>query len=160
MQAKPVLDADTADLLQLGCSINAAACGSDGMPLVARCCGCRLAPDRMSITLFISKKQGAPVLRALAENGAIAVVFSQPSTHKTLQIKGGDAVLVALDPDDHRLVAAYRTAFARELGALGYEEIAAYTILSYPSSDIVGLRFTPAEVYLQTPGPKAGERIA
>lgn len=160
MPSKPVLDADAVALLQLGCSINAGAVGLDGMPTAARCCGCRVAPDRSSLTLFLSKTQGARVLRAVTENSAIAVVFSQPTTHRTLQIKGRDAVIVTPSADDLRLVAEYRGAFARELTAFGYEESIAYTVLSHPASDIAALRFTPAEVYLQTPGPKAGERIA
>lgn len=159
MPEPTILDAESAAFLQLGCAINAGGCGLDGMPTSARCCGCRVSHDRRSITLFASKRQSAPLLKVLRETGAIAAVFSQPSTHRTLQIKGRDAAVVALEPGDLRLVANYRTGFARELAAIGYDEMLAYTLLCHPSSDLVALRFTPAEVYLQTPGPKAGERI-
>lgn len=159
LKSAPLLDAESAAFLQIGVSINAGACGSDGMPVGVRCCGCKVAPDRSSITLFVSKKQGDPVLRAVRENGALAAVFSQPTTHRTLQIKGRDTRIVPLDPEDVRLVATYRTAFARELSALGYDESLVYTVLSYPASDLTALRYTPAEIYVQTPGPKAGERI-
>jgi len=160
MPIPPVLDADSAAFLQSGCSINAGACGDDGMPVTARCCGCRVAPDLRSITVFISKVQGAALLKAVQENGAIAVVFSQPSTHRTLQLKGNDATALPLEADDARRIAEYRAAFAHELGLFGYEPALAHTLLSHPSSAIVAMRFTPAEMYLQTPGPRAGERIA
>lgn len=160
MPTTPVLDADGAALLQLGCSINAGAVGPDGMPTSVRCCGCRVASDRSCITVFMSRVQGAPLLQALAANGAIAVVFSQPTTHRTLQIKGRDAAVLPLEAGDARRIAEYRTALARELSAFGYDEILAYTILSHPASEVVAVRFTPTEVYQQTPGPKAGERIA
>lgn len=160
MPPTPVLGADSAALLQLGCSINAGACGSDGMPTSVRCCGCRVADDRTSISVFVSRIQAAALLQAIEENGRIAVVFSQPSTHRTLQIKGRDAAVLPLEADDVPRIAAYRAAFARELSTFGYDEILAYTVLSYPSTDVVAVRFSPDEVYLQTPGPQAGERIA
>ncbi|HVL76063.1 MAG TPA: hypothetical protein VM406_08605 [Noviherbaspirillum sp.] len=159
MNQSAVLDADSAAFLALGCSINAGAYGADRIPVTARCCGCNVTPDRTALTVFLSSRQGAAVVRAVRDNGAIAVVFSQPSTHRTLQIKGRDALVVLPEPEDLDRVARYRHAFGEELRACGYDPLLAHTILSHPPADIVGLRFSPSEVYLQTPGPKAGERL-
>ena len=156
---EPLLDAGLAAFLQRGMSINVAACDRNAIPTLARAAGCRVSQDCKRVTVFVSATQAAPVLRCIRDNGAVAVVFSEPPTHRTVQLKGWDAEVSGLTADDFQIVAAYPAAFARQLAPLGFEEIQVRTLLSYPSADIVGISFTPSEAYSQTPGPKAGEPL-
>lgn len=154
-----LIDAGHAEFLQRGVSISVAACDHDRVPTAARATGCRLSPDRRRITVFVSATQAASVLQCVRANAAIAVVFSEPSTHRTVQLKGTDASVGGPAQGDLNIVGGYRDAFARELEPLGYPEILIRTLLSYPSADIVGITFTPSEAFSQTPGPKAGEPL-
>ena len=157
--SEPLIDAALANLLQGGVGIGVAACDSDLTPTLARATGCRISPDRLQVTVFLSATQAAPVLRCIRENGKVAVVFSQPSTHRTVQLKASNATVGGIAPGDLDIIAAYRSAFARQVAPFGIPEFAIQTLLSFPSADIVGVSFTPDEAYDQTPGPKAGERL-
>ncbi|HJV82823.1 hypothetical protein [Noviherbaspirillum sp.] len=157
--SEPLIDADHADFMQRGVGIGVAACDSHNIPTLARAIGCRVSPDRRSITVFISATQAAPVLKCVRDNGAIAVVFSEPSTHRTVQVKGKDVVVGGLVEGDQEILADYRTAFMRQVSPLGHAEVLVGTLLTRPSADIVSLSFTPYAAFSQTPGPKAGEPL-
>lgn len=156
---EPLIDADHAAFMQGGVGISVAACDADRIPTLARATGCRVSPDRRRITIFISASQAAPVLRCVRENGAIAVVFSEPPTHRTVQVKGRDAAVSDLEDDDLQRIAAYLDAFSRQLAPLGHRDMLVRMLLTRPASDLVRLSFTPAEAFSQTPGPNAGEPL-
>jgi hypothetical protein len=158
-ETDPLLDTDHATFLQRGVSISVGACDNSGQPCLARATGCKVSDDLRQVTIFISATQAAQVLAAIRANGAIAVVFSQPSTHRTLQLKGRNAVVSGLSGSDMLIVERYAGTFARELAPMGFEESVIRTLLACPPADVVALNFTPAEAYLQTPGPQAGKPL-
>ena len=155
-----LIDDNHAAFMQGGVSIGVAACNRDAMPTLVRGTGCRVRADRRQLTVFVSATQAAPVLECIRDNGAITVVFSEPPTHRTVQLKGCDATVTGLAEGDLQCIADYRSAFARILAPLGYDESLVRTLLAFPSADIVGISFTPAEAYSQTPGPNAGQPLA
>lgn len=157
---EPVVDAAHAAFFQIGISMGIAACSLDAVPVHVRAIGCRISPDRRQVTMFMAARQAEPVLQCIRENGAVAAVFTEPSSHRTVQIKGRDAQRVPLQAGDLDLVEAHREAFAQELERIGFPREIALTLLACPAGEIVGLRFTPTEAYSQTPGPKAGEPLA
>jgi len=159
--AKPAafLDAQTAAFIQRHVSINLATTDADNRPAVTRVFGSRVSDDRAQITLFLSSSGNAAVLDNLRANGRIAVVFSRPSTHRTLQLKGTDARLVELQPDDLPLIAAYRASMIEELGNLGYPPAFTGSLIPPPETLDTAIRFTPQTAYSQTPGPQAGHKL-
>jgi hypothetical protein len=82
----------------------------------------------------------------LRANGAIAVTCSRPSTYRTVQLKGVATELG--DPTGGQLEAVQRhlDSFIREVE----------TVLG---ADLLSVTFEVREVFEQTPGPKAGERL-
>lgn len=157
--AEPLIDHSHAAFMQRGISIGVASCTRDAVPTLVRATGCRVGADRRGVTVFVSATQASPVLQCIRENCAVAVVFSEPSTHRTVQLKGRDAQVSGLSEGDLELVTAYRSAFATELAPLGYDESLIRTALSFPPADIVAISFTPSEAYSQTPGPQAGQPL-
>ncbi|MGZ5182842.1 MAG: hypothetical protein ACXWC2_20380 [Ramlibacter sp.] len=156
----PLLDAELAAFMQQdGISLTLGSCGADLMPSVGRAAGCKVAPDRGTVHLFVSRVQVAPVLAHVRETGRIAAVFSRPSTHRTLQLKGRDARIDPVTPADLPIVARYRNAFAAELAPLGYAPVLVHTLLGFPDDELVMISFTPQEAYSQTPGPNAGRAL-
>ncbi|KIF81483.1 pyridoxamine 5'-phosphate oxidase family protein [Noviherbaspirillum autotrophicum] len=156
MPPAPLIDASHAAFIQGPVGISVAACAHSGMPTLVRAIGCRIAPDSPQVTIFLSAVQSARLLKCVRDNGAVAVVFSEPSTHRTVQLKGSDAVVSTLEKDEWEQVLAHRDAFVRELGPLGFDPAMVRTLLSHPQANVVALRFTPTEAYSQTPGPQAG----
>ncbi|WP_374580519.1 hypothetical protein [Pseudoduganella sp.] len=155
----PNLDAGQLAFMRGGVSISVASCGSDGLPQLVRAIGCRVSDDGRHVTVFVPEAKSQAVQRDIFGNGAIAVAFTQPSTHRTMQLKSRAARVVALAPGDAQLVEAYRDAFVAEVGAMGFQELMVRTLLSCPPHELVALTFCPSEAYCQTPGPQAGKKL-
>lgn len=153
------LSAANADFIQQGVSVIVGGRDRDNTPTLARGIGCRVAPERTRVTVFLAASQAVELLAHLGDNGAIAVVFCQPSTHRTIQLKGTDAKAVPLEADDHERIAAQAAALAADIIGIGYREEPVRTLLAYAPEDVVAVAFTPSSAFLQTPGPNAGERI-
>ena len=127
-------------------------------PHLMRAAGCRLAADRRRLTLLLPESASRAVLDDLRDNGLIAVVFSRPSSHRTIQLKGDDAVVAPCGPDDAALARRYLHAFVAEIAGLGFPAEVAYAILAR-DQPMVAVHFTVAAAFEQTPGPSAGEPI-
>ena len=156
----PLIDDSHAAFMQGGVSIGVAASSRDAVPTLVRATRCRVRAARRPLTVFVSATPASPGLECIPDNGAISVVFSEPPTHRTVQIKGQDARVSGLSEGDLQLVFDYRNAFSRVLAPLGYDQKLVHTLLALPSADIVGISFTPVEAYSQTPGPNAGQPLA
>ncbi len=155
----PLLDAEQADFVCGAVSITAAACHSGGLPNLARATGCRLSPDRRTITILLAATPAAGLLEDVRRTGSIAVVFSLPANHRTLQVKATDARIVPLEAGDEALTARYVDAFVGGLEQLGYPGPVLRCLLAADADDLVAVTFTPTSGTSQTPGPEAGAAL-
>jgi len=155
--ASPVLDGEhAAFILQPGISMTAASSAAGNQPRIGRALGCRVSPQRSRITVLLAGGQCPDLIAALRDSRTVAVVFSQPSTHRTIQVKGADAALEPLEPGDPALAERWTDGFVAELGALGYAESLVRAILWCDPAELVAVGFTPCAAFQQTPGPRAG----
>jgi hypothetical protein len=90
----PLLDAGTARFIEGGVSINASSRDANKTPSMARAVGCRISADRRSVTVLLAKSRAPELLDSITFCHQIAVVFSEPSTHRTIQLKGTDAAVI------------------------------------------------------------------
>ena len=127
-------------------------------PHVMRAAGCRLSDDRRRLLVLMPARRGAEVLADLRANRRIAVVFSEPTTHRTLQVKGDDAVVDEAGADERALAEPYHARLADELAELGIGAPVTASLLGR-DEPLAAIRFTIAEAFEQTPGPSAGERL-
>jgi len=127
-------------------------------PHVMRAVGCRLSDDRRRLTVLLPEEGGSEVLQDLRANQQIAVVFSRPSSNRTIQLKGHDATITPSGPDDQLLAERYLQGFIAEIGALGHPAEVAQTILGYDGA-LMQVHFTVAAAFEQTPGPAAGQPL-
>ena len=155
----PLADEANFALLRTGFMVTVASRDAAHVPSVTRALGCRVAPDRRRVTVFLLASQSATLRRDLRETGAIAAVFSQPSTHRTIQLKGSDATLGAIEPGDMELIDANAAAALADLVLSGFPESFARTLFAYDAPDLVAIGFTPSTAFVQTPGPQAGRRL-
>jgi hypothetical protein len=156
---EPVLDADHAAFIQGGVSVVVAARDAGLVPRVSRAIGCRVSEDRQRVTVYLTAFQAASLLAAIRAEGAIAVAFNQPSTHRAYQLKGADASVVALDRADVERARRYVDAFCTDIALLGFAAAYGRALLWFDPAELTGVAFTPTAAFMQTPGPRAGERV-
>lgn len=154
----PLLDAARAAFLAGPVSINVASRDAALVPSVARAYGCRVDAGRR-VTLFLAEARAAAVLRDLAAGAPIAVIFSRPRTHVSLQLKADRAELMPLTEADRAIMHAYADAFGAEVRALAHSAAFAEKLMQGCFEAAVAARFTPTTLFEQTPGPRAGARL-
>lgn len=155
----PFIGPDQAALIGGRVSIIVGTRDAHHRPHVMRAVGSRLSPDRRRLTVLLPCNGSEAVLADLRGNGLIAVVYSEPSTNQTLQVKGHDARVADCDDDDEALALDYLRRFEEEVLALGLPVEVAETIIGHDHRR-VAVHFTVAAAFEQTPGPSAGEPLA
>jgi hypothetical protein len=158
--ASALLDEDNAAFIQSGVSIVGASRGADLVPSIARVSGCRVSADRRAVSIYLPHSQALELVEDVGASGRIAVVFSRPSTHRTLQLKADDARVRALRPGELAVIERYVESFACEIEPLGHSRGQARALLLCPEEDLVAIDFVPNAAFEQTPGPKAGTPLA
>lgn len=156
---QPIVMEDDARFIQSGVSISVASRDVRRVPSLARGAACRLSADHRQITVLVLESQAHQLLQDIASTSAIAVVFSEPSTHRTLQLKGSDAAITRTLPGDAGLAAQHRDAFSADIVPLGFSRDLARAIHGFSPGDLVAVTFTASDIFQQTPGPGAGERM-
>jgi hypothetical protein len=156
----PLIGPEQAALIARRVSIIVGSRDAEHRPHVMRAVGCRLSADLRRITVFMVPSASGAVLADLCRNARIAVVFSEPSSHHTVQFKGSDAVVAPIEAGDEAMVARYLRNFAEEIAQLGFPADIVHTILGHDPGDLVAVHFTPLAGFEQTPGPTAGQALA
>lgn len=156
----PLLDEARAAFLTRHVSILVGSCDTRYRPSVVRAFGCRVTPDRGAVTVFLAVPHSTAVLADLRAGGGIAVVFSRPTTHETVQLKGLGARIDPLAEGDRELMRAYGRSFAEEIGAIGFDHPFQRAITAGIEGEVVAVTFVPDAAFEQTPGPAAGQRLA
>lgn len=151
-----LLSQDNLAFIQQGVSISVASRDVRLVPSLTRALGCRLSDDGLQLRIMLVRSQSQDVIRDVEKSGAIAVVFTQPTTHRTLQIKGYDAGTVPFEALDQDCIARSRTAFTAEIAQLGFPVAFTERLYGVAAEDLVVITFTPENVFQQTPGPDAG----
>jgi hypothetical protein len=160
MGQEPLLDEATAAFVQGAVSVIVAARNAGNEPDLVRAMGARVDSTRSRVTLFLVASQATAVLADVRGNGALAAVFSQPSTHRTVQLKGIDARVDAVGPEERAGFAEYREGMVRELAVVGQPPEYTRALLTFAPADLVAVTFTPTSAYTQTPGPNAGAPLS
>jgi hypothetical protein len=153
------LDAEHAAFIQGAVSVVVGSRNTQLVPDVVRGCGCRVSRDRRRVTVLVEAARSGSVLENIAANGLIAVVFSQPSTHRTIQLKGSDARLTRVTGADRGIAQRHLLAWVQDLQLIGYAAEFARAVRG-EAPDLAAVTFTLASAFLQTPGPAAGKRLA
>jgi hypothetical protein len=155
----PALDVEHATFIQGSVSVIVASRNAQLVADVVRGCGCRVSRDRRQVTVLVEPSRAGTLLEDIAVNGRIAAVFSQPSTHRTIQLKGSDACVVRVTPTDRAVAARHLASWKHELGSIGYTPELAAAVRG-AAEHVAAIRFTPSAAFQQTPGPGAGQRLA
>ncbi len=154
-----LIDADHAAFIQGGVSVIVASRNPSLVADVVRGCGCRVSRDRRRVTVLVEPGRASELLEDIRLTGTIAVVFSQPSTHRTIQLKGSDAGIVPVTAADRRVAERHLGAWVQELVSIGYTAEFAAAVRGRAEQGLAAIAFTPVAAFQQTPGPAAGDRL-
>jgi hypothetical protein len=108
------------------------------------------------VTIFMVVSAAERLLGDVSRSGRIAVVFTDPPTHRTIQLKGTDAAIVPAVAADRKRVKAYADALVVSIGMVGQPECLVRAMLAHTAAELTTITFTPAAAFTQTPGPQAG----
>lgn len=129
------------------------------VPSVMRAVGYRLAPGAAEVTVYVARSQSRQLLQDVVDTGRVTVVFSEPSSHLTVQIKSSRARVVPPEDDVFELTARYRDAMEVELYGVGFARVFAQAMLAYDPQDLAAIHLVPEAAFDQTPGPRAGQAL-
>ena len=155
-----ILTDEVLAFLQRRVLVSVASRNADRVPSVVRSVGFRIHRASQKVTVFVVARQSEHVLADIRATGQVAVVFSEPSTHRTLQVKGESALVGTLEDGDWPAIGGYGEAAVAELAPLGYAEAWTRKLVECTPAQVVAVRFAPGSAFGQTPGPRAGERLA
>ncbi len=153
--------ADTlAGFLHAGLALTVASRDADNLPEASRALGVHFTADQQRLVVVLSRSQARRLLGNVKANGHVALVCTEPSTHRALQVKGRDGVVEEqAGPSELQRVAIHREGFLAEVVPLGYPEPLIRTFMACPDDDLAAITFTPVEAYVQTPGLSAGDPV-
>ncbi len=122
--------------------------------------GALVHEDRRTVTVFVPSERARRAVANLEANGRVALGIGQAS-HESYQLKGVYLSRRPADAEDRARQEAYRKALLADALAHGYpEEIARPFTQGFAYTPAVAITFRTEEVFLQTPGPDAGSRLA
>ncbi|MRD48273.1 hypothetical protein GHT07_13365 [Caenimonas koreensis DSM 17982] len=149
-----MIPADLLALMKRGVSCIVASRDAAMKPSVMRA----LASDvtNTSITVFVARRQSRQLVQDIAANGHIAVVFSHPASHRTVQVKATRASLRNATQQDKPLFERYLASMEHELAQIHIPVPLTRAMLAHCIDDVVAITFEPEQAFDQTPGPQAG----
>lgn len=147
-------------MIDKGVSAIVSSCDAQLRPSIMRAVGSAISPDGRSITVYLVRQQSRQLLQDIAATGRVAVVFSEPSTHHTLQVKAPAARARAMDDSDVPVLTRYLESMEREIALVGFAPALTRAMLAHRRDDVVAISFEPVEAYDQTPGPRAGSPLS
>ncbi|MDI1235978.1 MAG: hypothetical protein PSV26_00680 [Polaromonas sp.] len=143
-------------MMDKGVSVNVSSCSLDLRPSIVRAVGSALTAGCQTVTVYVARPQSRQLIQDVASTGRIAVVFSEPATHRTVQLKASGARIRCAEPSDEAVLARYLASMEQEIGRVGYGPAFTQAMLANRLEDVVAISFEPQQAFDQTPGPRAG----
>lgn len=125
----------------------------DNQPSIHRCFGVH-AVDDGHIDVFV--RNPTHLADNLADNGQLALNINHTGNHETYQIKGEHTASRTPTGADLERFASYKIALTNALTGMGYPAPVIDMYIQPPSLIVT---MDVREIYLQTPGPNAGNRL-
>lgn len=154
--ATPLLPPEYLALMARGVSVIVASANAARVPSLMRAVGSHVADGGRKVTVYVSRSQAGPLLDDIAATGQVAVVFSSPASHQTLQLKSGRVSLRPMEVSDLPRLQRYRESMEQEVGAVGFPPVFTQAMLAHRIDDVVAIVFCPDQAFDQSPGPRAG----
>ncbi|RYY81227.1 MAG: hypothetical protein EOO24_42515 [Comamonadaceae bacterium] len=153
------LSPDLLAMMERGVSVIVGSRDAALRPSIMRALGSCIEDGGRKVTVFVSRRQSRQLVQDIAATGHVAAVFSEPSTHRTVQVKARRALLRSATADDGPLLARYLASMEHEIQQVGFAPRLTRAMLAHTLEDLVAISFEPEVAFDQTPGPRAGTRL-
>jgi len=153
------LHAPLLEMMRRGVSVNVASRDAALRPSLMRAMASDVSSDGRRITLFLARSQSAQLLQDIASTGRVAVVFSEPATHVSVQLKARAAHLRPATEADRPALERYLASMEIELARVRIPAELTRALLAWRLDDLVAVTFAPHESYDQTPGARSGNLL-
>ena len=153
-----MLSPDLVAFVHRGAAVTVATRDAERKPAVTRAWGPEVLADGRTLKLCVIAPPGSPTRANLEANGAVAVGFSPPTIARALQVKGVAGSLREPERADLERAERHMAAFSAEAEQFGIPARQARRIFGEPS-DFLSVTVAIDEVFDQTPGPRAGQRV-
>ena len=132
--------------------------GAEGVPEIGRGLGALVEEGGEALHVMVSAWQWPETVANARANGLIAVTFARPADYVTYQVKGRVDLVAPPTPALHACAMRYAARIAEALAELGLppERTAPWR----SDRELVALRIRPEQVFVQTPGARAGSLLA
>jgi len=144
------------DLLQTGVSVIVGTRDASFMPESTRAWGIHVAKDCASVTIFLTEAISKKTLQNLRDNGLVAISCTRPTDHAACQLKGRLRTIRPAGQADHEQSTNWHRDFTQELVAIGVPSGMCEAWMTEPA---LAVEIDVTEVFHQTPGPGAGEKV-
>ncbi len=147
------IDPGLKEFLESGVATQVGTASAAGKPSAVNGWGCRVNGDG-TLTVFIDTLRAATPLANLATNPKVAVVFADPISYRSVQLKGRWRAASRATEDEERWVARYREMLFSNLALIGdNSDSRANTAWD----ELTRIDFDIEQAFDQTPGPQAGQ---
>ena len=119
--------------------------------------GAKAESERGVVTVYLPKALAQATRQNLEQNGEIALTITRPRDHKSIQVKGKAREVRDAVEAERELQAVHRSALVECFAGVGIPREITRRVVWWPS---LAVEIDVREVYSQTPGPRAGERMA
>jgi hypothetical protein len=123
-------------------------------PFGLRAMGAKVHADRKTLTVFIPDQTAERTLADLRDNGRIALTFTRPIDHRSMQLKGKAIAIRAATEDERPFLESYVEGWARHLVVVGLPRAIGSRLTYWPATAVDVI---VEASYHQTPGPSAGK---
>jgi hypothetical protein len=118
----------------------------------------RVHDDRATVTVLLGAESATRSLADLADNGRVALAGNQAS-HESYQLKGTFTESRPATAEELERIAAYHAGLVSVLSSEMPEEMARGLVDAWKTLPAIAITFRVEDVFVQTPGPGAGERV-
>lgn len=149
-------------MMDKGVSVIVSSRDSAHRPSLMRAVGSALQPldgGGWRITVFLARPSSRQLLQDLAATGQIAVVFSEPISHRTVQVKAAQVEIRQAVAADATALQRYLHSMEHEVGLVGFGPAFVKVMLAHRLEDLVAISFVPSQAFDQAPGPRAGAAL-
>ena len=152
-------DASFVEFLRRRITVTVATRDAQHVPTLVRALGYHYQPRSMRLSVYVAAAQSGELADHIRDNGCVAVVFSEPSSHVSMQVKSSAATIERATAQDRVHAQAYLETIVAEIAALNYPEPMLRAMFDPGPDTLLAVRFTPTQFFAQTPGPGAGRRF-
>ena len=143
-------------MAESGCAMMFGTTGLDGSISVSRAWGLTVSHDRSQLRLLLCRAQSEASLAHLAENPWLAITFTTMRNLHSMQVKGRVKAIGPTTPEDAEVNQAWICAFVDDLEAIG---VPAAPLSRAIMTVDTAIELAIERVFIQTPGPHAGEEV-